>query len=520
MNTVIGKLLNFAVSIATLAIPGSLSADLQSGRCDKSPRYALIESLGAESTAALAKRISEIDAELGIYHEPELKFAKDLSGNFLYSVKLDAGVLKIKGESLDLKTTELNDVMAAFERIRKGGLDEGAKGEAGKKLQLKQKLLLLSMFGSPESGSGVAIAKVSKLLGFDPVVLLDGKIQHTDPTTGQVYYQDLSQLISLPAGDQANTLDLGGRAVSALSKQVSLPNTLKWSNSMMKASAGYDKATSSVKLDLSDKGSFFGVEVEKKFGSGKKKGFLLSAENSSAEGDFAVEAFGNATSGVPGADGSFFSNLLAGTGVTGYAKYDRLTGKIEFRTLQDHLGIYEFAGGLELKPFQLPIIADAQRVFRSDVGLNGSEGDIHTSHDRIGVVFDGRGSKDRAYIVNRSDVYLLYGLDETSAVGFRNALTAAFPTQSVGEFSVVLDLAKVLPNQGKNDAPQLPLERVPVSTTAKAEWRKSFSKLMEFGAEILYRKGADPDDVFSGIDGPRERNRAEIAGALRLLVRY
>ena len=401
-----------------------------------------------------------------------------------------------------------------------------------------------------------------------------------DPSTGEYYMQNYSNIFdthqkSLPAALDVSTRIMGSLTgvsfVESIPGQVHqyVPRTARWVNQQIEAFAKPQEDPAYITAKISNREQTLGLQLQKRLDSNKVlKGFFLRSDVQSSEGPIRLDAIGvsgeiqkntNLSQKLlnevgysaaghfgyleltnsqmnperPGSDQKRKSVFVA-VDLKGYARINRLTGKLELEaktidlwTKDSRAGVAEnfsapahrLTPSIEYRVARLPVTIGGGRSLELVPRDQYSKVALQTAYDKVNVVIDHRGKDDHVVIISNSEAYLFGGAERSNAVGLRELLSVAVPTEKHGEFAVIFDISKIA--QNKNNDPFFDL---PVFASIKAQWKKAVSKVLEIGTDMEVKKNGTPfflfEQVGSVVPDLSAPKKAEIKGDLWLRMRF
>lgn len=488
-----------------------------------------------------------------------LKYTKTFVNKLSHEEKLL--FLSILGSKLSAgysaTTTENKDLEAVYQNAVKAEKEGGICGDIHKLL-----------------------GEVARNLGFEAVGRHTGQWQQDltkddagghaimhfrDPKTGEYYVQNYSQIYNTKQKTLQSAVDVSSKVMGVLTGtqyvesrpgkvHEYVPATAQWVQDQIQGVARFkpDQAAFTIKASQNEQ------TLAAQFGNDTAKGFVLGTKVMTGEGVYRLEAAGvSARTGAsiitdgmlidevkgtaevyggalkisaPGFDArtqSFRdgerSSLFFGSNLKGSARINNTTGKIEINT--EALNIAsgartELKAGLEheFKELNLKVSADRTWSWQPIDIEQKFNGRMTTTYDRIGVMYDtSNPDKKEAYLVVGTDVYLLEGVNVSSAVALKNSIKAVIPTEKLGTFSVGADLGRIVSNKSKDPF----YDTVPVSSV-HVDWSKKISKLVEVGASVSRTRGNQitPFGVIGPIGPVMGKTEKKVQGMVYLHAKF
>ncbi len=181
-------------------------------------------------------------------------------------------------------------------------------------------------------------------------------------------------------------------------------------------------------------------------------------------------------------------NLFAGFKVSGYAKFNTVTGKLELKghvfdtrnpiTPDASIPANELSASVKWAPKKLPISVEGKRAMEIGAVSNSKNAPkIRTTYDKLSVIIDTRGGSKKVYLVSETNLYLMEGVESLSAVGIKEKLRAGVASDKLGDFYLVFDAAAVVAQKDPfyESAPYLGFG---------TGWEKKLTKFLSIGALV------------------------------------
>lgn len=377
---------------------------------------------------------------------------------------------------------------------------------------------------------------------------------YKDPATGEYYMQNYETIFNTHQKTLQGSVDVSTRAMGALtgvSYVESLPGKVhqyvpklaRWTQDQLNSFANKQEDPAYVTAKIGNNETTLGLQYQVQDKTDAKaaermvKGFFLSSSVDTPEGPVQMQAigvsgeveknkklsqsvlsevgyaakgqFGYLQVRVPdiiqdsGKSEQKRSNIFLGVNVAGKAKINQLTGKLEFDAkildlwTKDTLGAplsgvsNKLTPSVEYEIAGTPVKLGASRTLEAIPADQYSKLKVQTAYDKLSVVIDRRGDKDKVAIVSNSEAYLFGGVENRDAVALRQLFSVAIPTEKRGEFDIVMDLSKIVENQSKD-----PFYDLPVNAKMRVQWKKALSKLIEIGTGVEANYGNQPFFLF------------------------
>jgi len=405
---------------------------------------------------------------------------------------------------------------------------------------------------------------------------------YQDPETGEYYAQNYDDIVNTHQKTLPATIDVATQALSTLTGtsivnsapgeyHLYVPRRARWVTQQLNAIAATKPNPAYITAKVSNLETTFVLQIQGNPGSDSAvKGFFLHSAAQTSEGEVKLDAIGIAgqvtknetlshhlldavgyeASGKLGylqisapniAKDTLFTsgkermsrqNLFLGVDIKGYARIDQTTGKLALRASSIDAWKKETAGAnistpdnqltpsLEYRLKTLPVTIEAGRTLQVTGKDQFSKVDLKTAYDKVNIVVDRRGHKDAVVIISNSEAYLFGGAEQRDAIGLRQLLSVAVPTEKHGEFSVIFDISKIIENK-KED----PFYDLPLFASLKAQWKKAVGRLIEIGTDVEMRKGNSPFFLFEQpgsvlADLAPSKKDYEVRGDIWVSVKY
>ena len=399
------------------------------------------------------------------------------------------------------------------------------------------------------------ISEYAEALGFKNTGMfnfaIDDETRHQvsyyqDPATGEYLIQDYYRIINTGKNTMLEALDIATSVEGVLTEityigtkagvRAYTPSPTRWITKHMKEASRLDQR-SMVSLNVGRNERTFQLALSSSKDSVfRAKGFYLHSDYQAEEGMYRLDMFGvaggldtkvlldnpiihevglNATAmggrilfqnplylaQLPSSSGEpIHQSNMARFGLKGYAKVDRLTGSliVEGSTVENTGGPMNAPYTHQIRPqltYQTFIPSFLVEIARSLQLLPKSMLEpgyaLKTVYDQVSVVIDGRNDGRNAYLYFRGDYYLFDGISGMSAEGVKGVLRAAIPSETLGEFAVVLETSKMLKNRIQDPY----YDALPYGE-AGIEWMKRVGKSIEVGSGVSVGNGRRPSPLF------------------------
>ncbi len=376
--------------------------------------------------------------------------------------------------------------------------------------------------------------------------------QFRDPTTGDYYIQNYSSIINTHQKTEQGARDVSERILGPITSSMMVessradgssrthqyvPRTSRWVNEMLQQASRLREEKATVQMTVSNHEQTFigGYQPTIKFPA---KGFLINSNYTSTDGEkisyvaagvssqqqigtkekkaifdqmnfSAHEMFGVSQISTPVIDPESQAkqnnrqNLFAGLDLKGSARVNKTTGKVEISAIQNDFrgmdtGIanasapaHDISAGLEYKATD-HITIDGTRHWELGVdNLSNQKIKVQTAYDAIDVIYDTRSNDKKAYLVIDSKLYLMEGVENLSAIGLKEKLKLAIPTEKRGTFTVMGE-AEGMVNNRSRDA----FYNTPASSDVSATWEKIIQHSVKVGASATLATKDQPFYLF------------------------
>lgn len=357
--------------------------------------------------------------------------------------------------------------------------------------------------------------------------------QMRDPQTGEYYVVNYSAVINTHETTLTQALDISLRVLGPLTGQsfvestsndnhVYIPRTARWIQSVLDQNAQFVPGQSLVSFHVGNTQNDVAVNLSQNWGIIAIKTFATVNEVETAEGQFRVMAVGgslqikkdfelgngaeigfqgqgaggyldlNAPTVVGGAsqgDGTYErTNFFFMAKIAAHARWNAFTAQIEvmgssldYKNINDATAPY-VAGTASVTYQPKPWIA-LSYARKIEVAHNNNTEEIpkpRTAYDKISVILDAKLGK--VYLYNKGELYLFEGIENTSAIGVREYFKARLPAGVLGEFSVCVDVSKVIANPSGDPFYQSDLHAV-----FGVGWSRALiKKYLQIGANLSY----------------------------------
>jgi hypothetical protein len=350
-----------------------------------------------------------------------------------------------------------------------------------------------------------------------------------DPDKGTFYSQNYDKIIDTGMTTLQGAVDVTTQVWSPLVGvsyvesrpgvfHAYVPNTARWVEQQL-SDPTHAQPAPLVTVEASNVANHVAVQFQKAGPDGSDQsrlnGFLVHSDYKADEGKYSLDAIGVAVTGktksTTALNGMVYevqsrlyggamqtsapnplsgekqtrSNLFFGVEQKASAKIDQVTGtlvvegkSIDFRKLNNGFATLQIRPGVEWASPQAPVKVGIERTIDAVPRDSTQYGHpaLRTAYDKISVIYDTSGKKNKAYLVAQGKIYAMEGITKNSATGVRAQLEAVIPAGNRGEFIVVADSSKITSNKAKD-----PFYDTPISTRLGITWRQAITNALKIG---------------------------------------
>ncbi len=383
-----------------------------------------------------------------------------------------------------------------------------------------------------------------------------------NPKTGEYYMQNYGQIVNTHQKTLQGMLDVSTQILSPFSGAIKFmdsagarfrvyqPRLSRYVQQVIEHQADFGAESSVISFQQSNRettlGMQLGARVEGAKGKHGIKGFYVHSNYNAPEGAYEIDAVGVSAvtaaslkmrsrflseigyaangylgylsltdpillqvTGGPDTTQQTQKNGFDGAKIKGFAKFNSVTGKIEYQVASMDLlnygqtlkesgsgALQRLRVGLEFHPERIPVSVEVERGFEATrSNLDSQTMSLATSHDVLRVIVDSRkldpNHNPRVYIVNKAELYLFDGVEKISAVGLRNVLKAGLRAGQMGEITLVGEISGIAANASNEG-----IFKLPTAYKLGVNWDKALSQILSVGSNLNVSSAARPYFLF------------------------